>query len=384
MKKWIIAALFSLPIFSYAQQSTGKNNRDNSNENLLMSYSTYDFLPGEEIVYAEDFSQDVQGEFPLLWATNNKGEVTKVLGQKGQWLRMFHKSHFASPMLKGLPENFTAEFDMIVHFREKGYVYPNLVLKMVQSPQSDKEGNEYVSDPYRDGGFEITMLPGEEESSAISLSSQKDGQQYFNSDQKNFKRLSSYFDSSFHVALWIQKQRLRLWINGEKVYDIPKAIPPGMKFNRLAFEITDCFYQEEQVGIFVSNIRIAQGSPDIRQKLLNEGKLVTNGILFDVNSDRIKEQSYGLLKEIATALQGQEDMKFMITGFTDSDGDTEKNLELSKRRAISVKQFLVSHFNISEDRLLTRGKGEEDPLADNKTKEGRAKNRRVEFTQLKS
>lgn len=379
MKKWIGVIFIALPMFVFSQGPDDGDTNTKQGGTSFESYSKYDFVPGEDIVYAEDFSQDVIGEFPLLWATDNRGEVVNIKGQDGRWLRMFHKSHFASPLLKELPENFTTEFDMIIHFKEQGYVYPNINLRLVGSPKSDKDGNGYINDPFRDPMFEIILNPGDEGSSTIMVNSQKDGQEYFRNDQKGFTKLSDYFGKPFHVAMWVQKQRLRVWINGEKIYDIPKAIPPGLIFNRLAFEVANCFYEEEQVGVYVSNIRIAQGAPDIRNKLLNEGKLVTHGILFDVNSDRIRDESFGVLKEIAAVLNDNTSLELVITGFTDSDGDEQKNLDLSKRRAVAVKRILSEHFKIAGERLKTDGKGEAYPIADNKTKEGKAKNRRVEF-----
>ncbi|MDD2792332.1 MAG: hypothetical protein PHD73_04080 [Sediminibacterium sp.] len=53
------------------------------------SYSRYDFIPGEQVVYAEDFSQDVVGEFPLKWSTNNHGETQTIDSRDGKWMRMY-------------------------------------------------------------------------------------------------------------------------------------------------------------------------------------------------------------------------------------------------------------------------------------------------------
>ncbi|HEX2523287.1 MAG TPA: OmpA family protein, partial [Terriglobia bacterium] len=68
-----------------------------------------------------------------------------------------------------------------------------------------------------------------------------------------------------------------------------------------------------------------------------------------------------------------------IVGHTDSDGDDAKNLDLSKRRAASVKNMLASEFQIDAGRMETDGKGESQPADKNATAAGRANNRRVEF-----
>ena len=101
-----------------------------------------------------------------------------------------------------------------------------------------------------------------------------------------------------------------------------------------------------------------------------------------MNSDKIKPTSYGTLKEIATILTENADVKVKIIGHTDTDGDDAKNLDLSKRRAAAVKTALSKEFNIDESRLDTDGMGETKPVADNNTSEGKAQNRRVEFIKL--
>jgi OOP family OmpA-OmpF porin len=106
---------------------------------------------------------------------------------------------------------------------------------------------------------------------------------------------------------------------------------------------------------------------------------VTHGILFDINSDRIKAESYGTLKEISGVLSEDGALKVMIVGHTDSDGDDAANMDLSKRRAASVKSALVSEFKIDASRLETDGKGESQPIDKNDNPAGKANNRRVEF-----
>jgi outer membrane protein OmpA-like peptidoglycan-associated protein len=127
---------------------------------------------------------------------------------------------------------------------------------------------------------------------------------------------------------------------------------------------------------------VAVGAPDMRNKLITEGKLVTYGIYFDSGSDKIKPESAGTMKEIATVLNENSAVKIKIIGHTDSDGDDAKNLDLSKRRSISVKNALSSEYGIEALRIETDGKGESQPIAANSTSEGKAQNRRVELIKL--
>ena len=139
---------------------------------------------------------------------------------------------------------------------------------------------------------------------------------------------------------------------------------------------------ENKDEFMVANVRYAVGAPDTRSKLITEGKFSTTGILFDVNSDKIKPESYGVLKELGTVLKENATVKVRIIGHTDSDGEDAKNLDLSKRRAASVKNALQSEFGIDAARMEADGKGESQPVAPNTTSEGKANNRRVEFIKL--
>src|SRR4029079_12515162 len=150
----------------------------------------------------------------------------------------------------------------------------------------------------------------------------------------------------------------------------------GAKFNALVFFVRggcgNCEY-------FLGSLRVATGAPDTRNKLVTEGKWVTHGILFDSGSDRVKGESYGALKEIASVLTENAALKVQIVGHTDSDGGDAVNLDLSKRRAASVKTALVGEFKIDAARLDVDGKGESQPIDKNDTAAGKANNRRVEF-----
>jgi len=120
----------------------------------------------------------------------------------------------------------------------------------------------------------------------------------------------------------------------------------------------------------------------MREQLDEMGRIVTHGILFDVNSAKIKGESYKTLQEIGELLQGIPELRLSIEGHTDSDGPDESNMTLSQNRADSVRDCLISAFNINADRLEAKGWGESKPLDTNETAEGKANNRRVELVKL--
>ena len=112
---------------------------------------------------------------------------------------------------------------------------------------------------------------------------------------------------------------------------------------------------------------------------VGEGIKITfsSGILFDVNESDLKDQYRAELTQLATILNKYEDTNILLAGHTDSTGSDDYNLELSKRRAQSVANYLASQ-NVDRARFATEGYGKSDPIASNDTPEGRAENRRVE------
>ncbi|WP_183562127.1 OmpA family protein [Mucilaginibacter sp. SP1R1] len=111
-----------------------------------------------------------------------------------------------------------------------------------------------------------------------------------------------------------------------------------------------------------------------------EGILVKfdSGILFDTDKADLKPAAQANLQNLANSLQKNLNTNILIVGHTDDTGSDAHNMDLSVRRAESVKSYIVAD-NVSASRLTTSGKGESEPIADNTTVAGRAQNRRVEI-----
>lgn len=111
-----------------------------------------------------------------------------------------------------------------------------------------------------------------------------------------------------------------------------------------------------------------------------EGILVKfdSGILFDTNKSDLKPAAQSNLQNLAASLQKNPETNILIVGHTDNTGSDTYNMDLSVRRAESVKSYIVAG-NVAAARLQTQGKGESEPIADNTTVDGRSQNRRVEI-----
>jgi outer membrane protein OmpA-like peptidoglycan-associated protein len=335
----------------------------------LQAYSKYDFIPGEKVILFEDFSQDAVGDFPALWNTNGSAEVVTTNLFPGKWMKFVMRECVWTDALLNLPDNYTIEFDIIpIAGEEKGMAGWNLRLMQAKNAKAWDSGSAPG-----EGGFMFSVeyfgRPGyatwmnKEECQQSKLNGYKEGEEF--KEKENQK---------YHIAIWVQKSRVRLYQNQDKIFDVPKAFPTGcLKPDR---------FRLENGAAMVSNLRIAVGAPDMRNKLITEGKLVSYGIYFDVNKDVVKPESYGTLKEIAAVLTENPDVKVKIVGYTDSDGADAANLDLSKRRGASVKNELVKTFNIDASRLESDGMGEGQPVAPNDTPANKALNRRVEFIKL--
>ena len=131
----------------------------------------------------------------------------------------------------------------------------------------------------------------------------------------------------------------------------------------------------------INDFKDQDGCPDKKPEPPKKS-FILHGINFKPGSDKITEDSEIALMEVFDQLEEFAHTKFMIIGHTDSRGSKVKNKRLSKRRAKSVKKWLVD-MGIDPARLKVKGMGEGKPIASNRTAEGRKKNRRIEFYRSK-
>ncbi|NQX40762.1 OmpA family protein [Pedobacter steynii] len=342
----------------------------------------FDFVQGDKILIVENFSQDNLGDFPAKWSTNSGGEIVELNGE--HWLNVGKNGVFMPQFINNLPDNFTFEFDVTSSANFNFYSNPlSFAIAELANPNADYVKWKQFNRLGRNG-IEVGIHP-----KSVSTSNSKGTTNYQvytngNYGDKN-KAMQNEFISdvkpTVHVSIWRQKNRLRIYLNQEKIWDLPTAFVEGKKYNSILFQTGN--FKKEEDKYYINNLRLAVGNPDTRNKLINEGKFVSSGILFDVNSATIKPESYGLIKSIAVILQENPAVKIKIIGHTDSDGDDKDNLKLSKQRADALKIMLSRDFGINATRMQTDGKGESIPAMPNTSEINKANNRRVEFIKIK-
>jgi len=352
--------------------NTETNEKSQADPGSIKVYSKYDFVPGEKIIVFEDFMQDAVGDFPGKWTTNASGEIVTTNEYPGRWLNISKEGSYVPQFIKGLSDNFTLESDLIFipPANPTGPNTPATALQVINAPGGKPNFDYSIDRSY----FQLDPYMGNINIAGYTASGEK-----ILSNEFSVKGIQRKTPFRFHVSVWRQKSRLRVYLDQTKAVDAPSLLSPDIKYNGIRLATT--MSNDGSIWL-IGNFKFASGLPDTRNKLLTEGKFSTTGILFDVSSAVIRPNSYGTLKDIAALLKDNPGLNIKIIGHTDNEGDPKANLDLSRRRAEAVKAVLASEFSIEEGRLQADGKGADQQAAPNTTPEGRAQNRRVEFVKL--
>lgn len=327
----------------------------------------FDFVPGDKTIFFDDFSDTDLGEFPRKWTLDgpqrggsNTVDVVEyqgrrflrsVPGGKGQppatqYLRLGQKGDF--------PEKFTIEFDAVLDAIAKGSNY-YLIYRVMLVP-TDKKYDAftwYVPNS--------VIISGKENSSA------------------NTKTIVDLNDGRIHhVAISVNGTFVKAYVDNQRVINDPDGLKRPIKQIGLQMLTHNNFRTEK---LMFTNFRLAAGGKDIKSALDTDGKIITHGILFDTGKDVLKAESLPTLKMILALLNDDPELKFSIDGHTDNQGSKGINQPLSERRAAAVKAWLEGK-GIDSGRLKNAGYGDTKPIDSNKTLEGRANNRRVEFVKF--
>ncbi len=340
-----------------------------TSENEFGIYSNFTFIPGNKLLFYDDFTADALGDFPANWETGGSGEVVTISESNTKWLSVVRRSGYLPTMENILPENYTIEFDLVNNGYGAGKPSSKLFFTLL-SKKSYAGGSggilSVVEILLSSGGFNVSQVSNWGAEMRVGSTIDRSFMEYLN--------------STIHISIAVNKKRLRMWVNEEKVIDSPNLIQDktGKYFLIEALDIIP----ESGHFVGVSNFRIAEATEDLRSLLLKNGKFSTTGIYFDTAAYTVKKESYGVISEIAKILKENPEINLQIIGHTDNQGDESYNQFLSQMRAQTVKTILYEEFEIDDDRLEFIGKGATEPVDNNTSEKGRANNRRVEFIKI--
>jgi len=342
---------------SKAGKTKPVDNAKQSSQQTL-TWNKYDFVPGEKILFEDNQEGEENGEFPSRWDLAGGGNVENA--SFGDQNVIYFKEasscivpFFKEPAKDNLPDLFTVEFDCWFEPDEYCQYLVSFYDRKNQS-ESTIDIDDLIINAYHAGINDLGegFYPGQEEKGEITEGLWR------------------------HVAISFNTRALKVYLDDARVVNIPNLgiNPEGL---------TICCDRMNSAGALgtnrlIKNVRIAEGAVKLYDKLMQDGKIVANGIRFDVNKATIKPESMGVINSIYGLLKDHPEIKLSVEGHTDSDGEDAANQSLSERRAKAVVDQLVS-MGIQAGRLTSKGWGETKPVGPNNTSEGKAANRRVEF-----
>ncbi len=330
-----------------------------------------DFKRGSVVLFQDDFKSETVGEFPSKWDMFQGTVETKTLGGV-KAINMTDNAQ-VQPLIKEqgayLPEEFTIEYDFY-YWNQKDDVALNDV-KLILAVTKDRSG--FPGEGNDSGELTAFVLKH-------GVCDSREHGYLFNGNHEGS------FEYSFkkgwnHVALSFNKRALKVYFNDKRVVNLPRVNQPAWMCFQVPFDYENLTFIRNVViakGAVALYDRHAQDMSAVEKAIQETGQFVTNNILFDTGKATLKQESMVEIMKVADYMKKNPSARFEVQGHTDNQGSDKINDPLSQQRAEAIVKALeglgVDGFN-----LRAVGKGSHEPVADNKTEAGRAKNRRVVF-----
>ena len=360
------------------KEKSSKKNRNDADDSSAsasdeqpQATTSSDFKRGSVILFQDDVTAEQVGEFPSKWDMFSGTVETKTLGG----VKAINPTDNAQiqPLIKEqgayLPEEFTIEYDFY-YWNSKDDVGLNDI-KLILAVTKDR--SEYPGEGHDVGDLTAFVLKHgvcDTREHGYTFNGNKDG-----AFEYSFKKGWN------HVALSFNKRALKVYFNDKRVVNLPRVNQPTWMCFQVPFEYKNLTFIRNVViakGAVALYDRNAQDVSAVEKAIQETGKFVTNNILFDTGKATLKQESMIEIMKVADYMKKNPNVRFEVQGHTDNQGSDKINDPLSQQRAEAIVKALeglgVDGFN-----LRAVGKGSHEPVADNKTEAGRAKNRRVEF-----
>ncbi len=330
-----------------------------------------DFKRGSVILFQDDVTAEQVGEFPSKWDMFSGTVETKTLGG----VKAINPTDNAQiqPLIKEqgayLPEEFTIEYDFY-YWNSKDDVALN-DMKLILAVTKDR--SEFPGEGHDVGDLTAFVL-------MHGVCDTREHGYIFNGNK------DGAFEYSFkkgwnHVALSFNKRALKVYFNDKRVVNLPRVNQPTWMCFQVPFDYKNLTFIRNVViakGAVALYDRNAQDVSAVEKAIQETGKFVTNNILFKTGKADLLPESMTEIQKVADYMKKNPRARFEVQGHTDNQGSDVINDPLSQKRAEAVVKALAD-LGVDDFNLKAVGKGSHEPVADNKTEAGRAKNRRVEF-----
>ena len=343
-----------------------------------------DFVRGSVILFEDPMDGEQLGEFPSKWDIVDEGSLEVAMVNSKKYAQFTTDYNHVTPLMSNpksyLPEVFTLEWDMFISKTET---------------EESKFGEEkfelqfrYPTVDYRNSTIEFWWRSGDD---GCDL--------HYQARKPNFSGDADFIDGGSqnlveakivkknawnHFAVSFNKRALKVYVNGVRIFNIPNMEAPGWfvfwqggDYKYRGF--TNVVLAKGGVDLYAQNTTdLSAAAAAVEKAIAETGKFVTNNILFETGKATLKPESMEEILKVAEYMKKNPAARFEVQGHTDNQGSDKINDPLSQQRAEAVVKALEEQ-GVDPFNLRPVGKGSHEPVADNGTEEGRAKNRRVEF-----
>ena len=374
---------------------SAKNNRGNNDVDedvdeemteaeIAAQNAKNDFVRGGVILFEDTMDGEQIGEFPSKWDIVDDGslEVAVVNGKKyAQFTTDYNR---VTPLMTNpkhyLPDVFTVEWDM--------FISPQDTETKEYGEMTFEINFGYSTMDYRSSHVEYWWRAGDQ-GTRCRYSIRKPGfsgdADYVDGEEWDLVQKKIIKKNAWnHFAVSFNKRALKIYINGTRLFNIPNMEAPewiwfwqGGNYKYRGF--TNVVLAKGGVDLYEQKTTdLSAAAAAVEKAIAETGKFVTNNILFETGKATLKPESMEEILKIAEYMKKNPGARFEVQGHTDNQGSDKINDPLSQQRAEAVVKALEEQ-GVDPFNLRPVGKGSHEPVADNKTEEGRAQNRRVEF-----
>ena len=355
------------------KETSESNDADNEDvedtpQEVEAEYQQSDFVPGTAVFFEDNLQGEQMGEFPSKWDLIDGS--TDVASMKGKKCIHFEPGTRIEPLMTNqssyLPDFFTLECDFWMND-------PKTELNNCYEFEFNKSNDENI--------YEIRIGESYDKLEVTCRYKSVAGDWRDSGGGKTWELKKNDWS---HFALSFNKRAIKIYINGKRVINIPNS----QAADRVKIHQADWggFHGNKN---YLTNFRFAKGGNELYERnatdmsavekaIAETGKFVTNNILFETGKATLKPESMAEIQKVADYMKKNPSVRFEVQGHTDNQGSDAINDPLSQQRAEAVVKALEG-LGCDPFNMRAVGKGSHEPVADNSTDAGRAKNRRVEF-----